>query len=68
MNKYTVQKNADGTWTIKVKIMIPKCAICDVQLNEDLSCPKCGIQHTVTSVGIGRMSGGGGGTIEEASA
>lgn len=66
MNKHTVKEKPDGTWSIKIKIQIPKCEFCNVQLNKDLSCPQCGIQYTVTSVGIGRMSGGGGGTIEEA--
>lgn len=68
MSKHAVQRNADGTWTIKIKITIPKCSFCDVQLNKDLSCPECGIQYTVTSLAIGRMSGGGGGTFERASA
>ena len=60
MNKHTVKEKPDGTWSIKIKIQIPKCEFCNVQLNKDLSCPRCGIQYTVTSVGIGRMSGGGG--------
>ncbi len=60
MNEQVATENADGTWTIKIKIPIPKCSFCNVQLNEHLWCPTCGIQYTVTSVGIGHMSGGGG--------
>lgn len=60
MNEHVVTKNADGTWTIKIKILIPKCSFCEVQLSEDLSCPMCRIQYTVTSVGIGCVGGGGG--------
>jgi len=60
MNEHVAKENADGTWTIKIKIQVPKCSNCEVPLNNDLSCPACRIQYTVTSVGIGHMSGGGG--------